>query len=104
MKNIPFATFKYLHNEIDEEIRNAMNEVYESGWFIGGNKLKQFEEDYAAYCGTKYAIGCGNGEDAIELILRGYGIGDGDEVIVSSHTFIASVLAVSAVGATPILI
>lgn len=104
MKNIPFATFKYLHQEHDEEIRNAMNEVYESGWFIGGNQLKKFEEDYAAYCGAKYAIGCGNGEDAIELILRGYGIGEGDEVIVSSHTFIASVLAVSAVGATPVLI
>ena len=104
MRNIPFATFKYLHEELDDEIRNAMNEVYESGWFILGKKVEQFEKDYAAYCGTKYAIGCGNGEDAIELILRGYGIGPGDEVIVSSHTFIASVLAVSAVGATPILI
>lgn len=104
MKNITFATFKYLHSEIDEEIRNAMNEVYESGWFIGGEKLKQFEQNYATYCGAKYVVGCGNGEDAIELILRGYGIGEGDEVIVSSHTFIASVLAISAVGAKPILI
>lgn len=104
MKNIPFATFEHLHNLMDLEIRNAINSVYESGWFISGKKLQKFEEDYAKYCGAKYAIGCGNGEDAIELILRGYGIGEGDEVIVSSHTFIASVLAVSAVGATPILI
>ena len=104
MRNIPFATFDHLHKLMDEEIRKALIDVYESGWFITGNRLKKFEEDYANYCGTKYAIGCGNGEDAIELILRGYGISEGDEVIVSSHTFIASVLAVSAVGATPILI
>ncbi|MBR3660494.1 MAG: DegT/DnrJ/EryC1/StrS family aminotransferase [Bacilli bacterium] len=104
MKSIPFATFQHLHGLMDSEIRKALNDTYESGWFIDGQRLKQFEADYAKYCGAKYAVGCGNGEDAIELILRGYGIGEGDEVIVSSHTFIASVLAVSAVGATPILI
>jgi dTDP-3-amino-3,4,6-trideoxy-alpha-D-glucose transaminase len=73
-----------------------------SGWYILGPETTSFEEEFANYCGTKHCIGVANGLDALELILRAYGIGPGDEVIVPSNTYIASWLAVSAVGAIPI--
>lgn len=69
-----------------------------------GKEDKNFEKLYADYCGVKYCIGCGNGLDALMLILKAYGIGEGDEVIVPSNTFIATALAVSYVGATPIFV
>lgn len=101
---IPFADFKPLHDKIKNEIINEFTKVYDSNWFIQGDKVKEFEEAFADYCKAKYCIGCGNGLEAIELILRGYNIGENDEVIVCSHTFIASVLAISKTGATPILV
>jgi len=101
---VPFADFKPLHEKIKDEILNEFTEVYQNNWFINGNKVEKFQEAFAEYCNTKYCIGCGNGLEAIELILRGYNIGIGDEVIVCSHTFIASALAVSKAGATPILV
>ena len=104
MKNIPFASFKPLHEKIKEEIFEEFQEVYESSWFINGKKVEKFEQDFANYCNVNYCVGCGNGLEAISLILRGYGIGDGDEVIVCAHTFIASALAISKVGATPVLV
>src|SRR5258708_10268899 len=74
----------------------------DSGWFILGREVEAFESEFAAYCGARHCIGVGNGLAALELILRGYGIGPGDEVIVPGHTFIATWLAVAAVGATPV--
>jgi dTDP-4-amino-4,6-dideoxygalactose transaminase len=74
----------------------------DSGWYLLGKELEAFELEFAAYCGVNHCIGVGNGLDALHLILRGYGIGRGDEVIVPSNTFIATWLAVSYAGATPV--
>lgn len=101
---VPFATFKPLHDKLKNEISGALLEVFESNLFIRGDKVKRFEEAFAEYCGTKYCVGCGNGLDALCLILKGYGIGKGDEVIVPSNTFIATALAVTYVGATPVFV
>ena len=76
--------------------------VMERSHFILGPEVAAFEEEFAAYCGAKYCVGCSNGLDALQLILRAAGIGPGDEVIVPAHTFVATWMAVSAVGATPI--
>lgn len=104
MKNIPFAEFNELHSKMKNELYKSFDEVFNSGWFINGNKVQQFENNWAKYCNRKYCIGCGNGLESIELILKGYGIGSNDEVIVCSHTFIASALAISKVGATPVFV
>jgi dTDP-4-amino-4,6-dideoxygalactose transaminase len=73
-----------------------------SGWYVLGKEVEAFEQEYAAYCGTKYCVGVGNGLDAMHLALRAWGIGPGDEVIVPSNTYIATWLAVSHAGATPV--
>ena len=104
MKKIPFSSFVPLENEIKDEMFELFNDVYKSSYYINGPRVKKFEEEYAKYCNVKYAAGCANGLEAIELILRGYGIGVDDEVIVCSHTFIASALAISKTGATPVLV
>ena len=93
-----------MHREVDAELKNALLSVYEAGWFIRGERVTQFEKEFAAYCGAKYCIGCGNGLDALFLILKAYGIGAGDEVIVPSHTFIATALAVTYAGAAPVFV
>jgi dTDP-4-amino-4,6-dideoxygalactose transaminase len=74
----------------------------DSGWYLLGKELEAFESEFARYCGVKHCIGVGNGLDAIHLILRGYDIGPGDEVIVPSHTFIATWLGITFAGATPV--
>ncbi|MBU3155335.1 DegT/DnrJ/EryC1/StrS family aminotransferase [Clostridium estertheticum] len=102
--NIPFVSFEPMHKEIEEEILNKFKEVYEKNWFIQGEEVMKFEEEFAEFCGAKYCIGCGNGLDALYLILRGYDIGEGDEVIVPSNTYIATALAVSYVGAKPVFV
>ena len=102
--NIPYATVKPMHDELKEEMYAKFTEMYENNWFIMGRELEEFEKEYAQYCDAKYTIGCGNGLDALFLILRGYDIGAGDEVIVPSNTFIATALAVSYVGATPVFV
>lgn len=101
---IPFASFETMHGEIRDELNDKFNQVMDKNWFIQGTECTQFEEDYAAYCGAKYCIGCGNGLDALILILKGYGIGKGDEVIVPSNTFIATALAVTYTGASPVFV
>lgn len=102
--NIPFMSFKPMHDELKSEMLKAFQEVYENGWFIQGSECQQFEEEFASYCGTDYCVGCGNGLDALYLILRAMGIGQGDEVIVPSNTFIATALAVSYTGAKPVFV
>jgi dTDP-4-amino-4,6-dideoxygalactose transaminase len=99
---IPFLDLKAPHLELRAELELAFKEVLDSGWFTQGNQLDEFEKEYADYCGVKHCIGVGNGLDALHLILRAYGIGEGDEVIVPSNTYIATWLAVSHAGATPV--
>lgn len=88
--------------ELRDELDAAYHRVMESGWYILGAEVEAFEEEFARYCGVKHCIGVGNGLEALHLILRGYGIGKGDEVIVPSNTYIATWLAVSYAGATPV--
>lgn len=101
---VPFVSFNNMHNEIKEELKEAFNNVLESQYFIMGKKLDEFEYEFAKYCGSKYCIGVGNGLDAIQLILKAYDIKEGDEVIIPSNTYIATALAVSYVGATPVFV
>jgi dTDP-4-amino-4,6-dideoxygalactose transaminase len=100
--NIPFLSLTRPHEELREELRAAFDRVMASGWYIHGIECKQFEKEFAAYCEADHCIGVGNGLDALHLILRGYDIGAGDEVIVPSNTYIATWLAASYAGATPV--
>ena len=100
--NIPFVSLEYMHGEAEEEIRLAVSDVIRKNQFIRGEYCERFEEEFARYCGVKYCVGCGNGLDALYLILRAYGITYGDEVIIPSNTFIATALAVTYAGATPV--
>ena len=101
---IPFLDLKKINNQYKTELEGAAYRVIESGWYISGEELNFFEQEFATYCGTKHCIGVSNGLDALKLILKAYGIGEGDEVIVPSNTYIASILSISEVGATPILV
>lgn len=101
---VPFSTLKPLHEEIRKEMLDKLTEVYDKGWFIQGEECSKFEEEYAKYMGSKYCVGVGNGLDAIRLSLLALDIKDGDEVIVPSNTYIATALAVTYVGAKPILV
>ncbi|OCL85604.1 DegT/DnrJ/EryC1/StrS family aminotransferase [Arcobacter porcinus] len=104
----PFLDLKVLNAQYRDELIEATIKVIDSGWYIQGNECKEFDKEFAQYCGTKYAIGVANGLDALILILRAYkemGImNDGDEVIVPSNTYIASILAISKNNLVPILI
>ena len=104
MKNIPWASFIPMQKEIEKEVLLKFEEMYSRSIYIQGEEYNAFNKEFAEYCGCKYAIGVGNGLDALMLILRAYDIGPGDEVIVPSNTFIATALAVTYVGATPIFV
>lgn len=104
MTNVPFVTFAPMHNEIRKELDDAYHRVLDKNYFIQGNECSKFEEEFSAYCGTKYCVGVATGLDAILLILRAMDIGTGDEVIVPSNTFIATALAVSYAGALPVFV
>ena len=99
---VPFLDLQSPHRELREELEAANRRVLDSGWFILGPELEAFEAEFAAYCGARHCVGVGNGLEALHLILRGYSIGPGDEVIVPAHTFIATWLAVSYAGAKPV--
>jgi len=101
---IPFADFSPMHNELKSEIDHAIQEVCKSNWFIGGTHCARFESEFAQYCGAKYCVGCGNGLDALHMILLALGIGEGDEVIVPAQTYIATALAVTYAGAKPVFV
>ncbi|MGN8112289.1 DegT/DnrJ/EryC1/StrS family aminotransferase [Paraburkholderia sp. 22098] len=101
---IPFFDLSEVHGELGQSLTTAFEEVMSRGHLIMGRELEAFEDEFAQYCGSKYCIGVGNGLDALTLSLRARGIGPGDEVIVPSQTFIATWLAVSMVGATPIAV
>lgn len=99
---IPFLDLKSLNLRSRDAFQAALNEVLESGWFVLGAQTEAFEREFAAYCGAEHAIGVANGLDALHLVLRAWDIGPGDEVIVSSNTFVATWLAVSQSGAKPV--
>ncbi len=99
---IPFLDLRAAYLEQKDAIDAAMARVADSGWYILGKEVAAFEAEFAAYCGTKHCVGLGNGLEALELVLRAWDIGPGDEVIVPSSTYIATWLAASAVGATPV--
>lgn len=101
---IPFLDLKLINQKYETELKEVAKRVIDSGWYILGDEVEKFEKEFAAYCGTKYCIGVSNGLDALKLILRAYDIGASDEVIVPANTFIATILAISEVGATPILV
>ncbi|WP_298843165.1 DegT/DnrJ/EryC1/StrS family aminotransferase [Clostridium sp.] len=102
--SIPFINLEPMHSEIKDEIIEAFIRVYNRNWFILGQSVENFEKKFSQYCNTDYCISCGNGLDALCLILKGYDIGIGDEVIVPSNTYIATALAVSNVGAKVVLV
>jgi dTDP-4-amino-4,6-dideoxygalactose transaminase len=97
---IPFLDMKSVYAELKPELDAAYARVMESGWFVLGKEVEAFEQEYAAFCGTRHCVGLGNGLEALELTLRAWNLGPGDEVIVPSNTYIATWLAVTAVGAT----
>ncbi|WP_415397867.1 DegT/DnrJ/EryC1/StrS family aminotransferase [Sulfurimonas sp. CS5] len=105
---IPFLDLKSINAQYRTELIEACTRVIDSGWYIQGNECKEFEKEFAKYCGTEYAIGVANGLDALILILRAYKelgvIKDGDEVIVPSNTYIASILAISENNLVPVLV
>lgn len=101
---IPFVSFIPLEKELDKDLRAAFDRVLARSWYIEGEEDKAFEEAFAGYCGVKYAVGTGNGLDALMLALKALGIGEGDEVIVPSNTYIATALAVTYVGANPVFV
>lgn len=105
---IPFLSLKAVTALHGSEINEAVTRVVNSGWYLQGEENKKFEEDYSAYIGTKYTVGCGNGLDALIWIFRAYvelGVmKPGDEVIVPANTYIASILAITENGLTPVLV
>ena len=100
---IPFNQLKPLHDQLAAEVNAALLRVADSGWYILGPEVEAFEREFAAYHGVRHAIGVATGTDAIELALRAGVIGAGDEVITVAHTALATVAAIEATGATPVL-
>lgn len=101
---VQFVSFIPLEKELEVQIYDAFERVFHNSWYIGGEELKKFEKLFAQYCEVNSCVGVGNGLDALMLSLKALGIGVGDEVIVPANTFIATALAVTYVGATPVLV
>lgn len=108
MDMIKFLDLKAVTARHTDEISAAVQRVVDSGWYLQGNENKAFAEEYARYIGTRYCVGCGNGLDALTLILRAYKemgrLHDGDEVIVPANTYIATILAITENNLTPVLV
>lgn len=98
---VPLADLVAMNTEVEQDVRAAWDEIIASSGFIGGEAVSQFEELWARYCGTDHAVAVANGTEAIELVLRALGIGEGDEVLLPANTFIATAEAVVLSGATP---
>ena len=101
---IPFASFAPIEREISDDLHAAFNRVLQHSWYIGGPEDEAFEKTFAKYCDIQFCIGVGNGLDALMLVLKAAGVGSGDEVIVPSNTYIATALAVTYNGATPVFV
>ena len=102
--NVPFVSFLPMEHELDAELRAAFERVYERSWYIEGKEDEAFEKAFADFCHVHYCVGTGNGLDALMLALKALDIHAGDEVIVPSNTFIATALAVTYTGATPVFV
>jgi dTDP-4-amino-4,6-dideoxygalactose transaminase len=100
--NVPLLNMKAPHEELALEMQAAFTRVLKSGWYILGQEVSAFEKEFAGFCETRHCVGVANGLDALHLLLRAYGVGPGDEVIVPSNTYIATWLAVEYAGATPV--
>lgn len=101
---VPFVSFLPMEKELDKDLRAAFERVYTRSWYIEGVEDDAFEKAFAEYCGTDCCVGVGNGLDALVMALKGLGVVAGDEVIVPSNTYIATALAVTYVGATPVFV
>jgi dTDP-4-amino-4,6-dideoxygalactose transaminase len=101
---ISFLDLKKVNEPYEEEMTEAVNRVIHKGWYLLGDELQMFEDEFADYCGVRHCIGVANGLDALKLIIQAYDIGPGDEIILPSNTFIATILSVTANGATPIFV
>lgn len=101
---IPFLDLHAINERFRKEIDDRIKDVLDSGWYLQGRENKRFCSNFASYCGTKYALGVANGLDALRIIIKAYGFGNGDEIIVPANTYIASILAISENGCTPILV
>ncbi len=101
---IPFLSFESINLQTKAEILSSFENFFNSSWYILGQQVKKFEEEYALFNKVKYCVGVSNGLDALHIALRALGINKGDEVIVPSNTYIATALAVSYVGATPVFV
>ena len=104
MTKVPFVSFLPMEKELNGELREAFDRVFTRSWYIEGVEDEAFEKAFAEYCGTKYCVGVGNGLDALMLALKALEIGEGDEVIVPSNTYIATALAVTYVGAKVVFV
>jgi dTDP-4-amino-4,6-dideoxygalactose transaminase len=102
MKIIPFLDIREINMRDREKFHDALDKVLDSGWFVIGKALETFEHTFAQYCNSKFCVGVANGLDALFLVLKAWGIGAGDEVIVPSNTYIATWLAVNQCQATPV--
>ena len=105
---INFLDLKSINNQYQKELKDACARVIDSGWYIMGSELVQFESEFKEYCGTKHAVGVANGLDALNLVLRAWKeigkIQSGDEVIVQANTYIASILAITENNLVPVLV
>ena len=101
---ISFLSLKDINNRFRTEIDARIKIILDKGWYLQGDENETFSKNFAAYCGTKGAVGVANGLDALNLIIKAYGFGPGDEIIVPANTFIATILAVSENGCTPVLV
>ena len=101
---IKFLDLEKINNRFREEIDSELKEILDSGWYLQGKKNQKFAENFAEFCGVKHCLGVANGLDALNLIIKAYGFSNGDEIIVPANTYIASILAISQNGCTPILV
>lgn len=101
---IPFNSLVHQNEQVKKDVNHVLSTVFDSGWYILGKQLESFEQEYADYIGTGHCVGVGNGLDALKIALKALGVKEGDEVIVPANTYIATVLAVSSVGAVPVLV
>lgn len=101
---IKFLDLEKVNNRFRDEIDSEIKEILDSGWYLQGKKNEEFITNFAKFCGVKHCLGVANGLDALNLIIRAYGFGVGDEIIVPANTYIASILAISQNGCTPVLV